>query len=412
MALFFFICFATSLLYLFSSKKQIMDLVFPVERYNHTDIMSEIGDKSDEYMLLRKTYDAKLPENDTKRMKNFVHSLRKRKYSPIMKDQMAYDIHDCPFDPPDYYPLAWNVADVLDNWAPDDPTPRLHIYQGLCVFDFETERDKAMNYRAAEVPFVVRDDPQVLKTTERWNQPGYMDKLLGERKHRTEYSPNNHFMYWANADKFPAGWKPPTKMIKMKYQDWLSHANFTDLSKIGPDMEHWYFRLVGCGKLQQGKCDKAPSEYLFDELPFFQPRRANNLYMVKPKKQAGIHCRFGMNGVIAENHFDGSRNMVALLGGERRYILAHPKQCNNLALYKKGHPSSRHSAVDWSNPNWNKFPQFRDAEVNEVVLQAGDVLYLPTYWFHHIISLDLNFQCNTRSGIDKKYEDEIDECGF
>jgi len=295
---------------------------------------------------------------------------------------------------------------------PTIPTSRLNIYQEICVFDFETERAKAMNYRANEVPFVVRNDPQVLKTTERWNQPGYMDKLLGNTKHRTEYSPNNHFMYWSNAGKAPEGWKPPTKLIKMRYQEWLAHANFTDVSKIGPDMEHWYYRLIGCGTYRRGKCDKESSEYLFDELSFFQPRPENNLYLVKPKKQAGIHCRFGMNGVIAENHFDGSRNMVALMGGERRYILSHPNQCKNLALYSKGHPSSRHSAVDWSNPNWNKFPEFRDAEVNEVVLQAGDVLYLPTYWFHHIISMDLNFQCNTRSGIDKKYEDEIDECGF
>jgi len=413
MALFFFICFVISMLWLVCQKNQITTILFPVEPYNHTDLLSHVGDKSDEYMMLRKMYDAKLPENDTQRMKEFVHSLRKRKYTPIMKDQMTYDIHDCPYEPPANYPLAWNVADVLENWAPDDPTPHLHIYQGLCVFDFETERAKAMNYRANEVPFIVRDDPQVLKSTERWNQPGYMDKLLGDGNHRTEYSPNNHFMYWFNAGKNnPKGWKPPTEMKKMPYQEWLSHANFTDDSRLGPDMEHWYYRLIGCGTFKSGKCDPFSSEYLFDELAFFQPRAENDLYLVKTKKQQGIHCRFGMKGVIAENHFDGSRNMVALLGGERRYILAHPNQCNNLALYKKGHPSSRHSAVDWSNPNWNKFPQFRDAEVNEVVLQAGDVLYLPTYWFHYIISLDLNFQCNTRSGVDKKYEDEIDECGF
>ena len=113
-----------------------------------------------------------------------------------------------------------------------------------------------------------------------------------------------------------------------------------------------------------------------------------------------------------ENHFDGARNMVALMGGERRYILSHPDQCENLALFPKGHPSARHSAVDWSNPDLNKFPQFRYAEANEVVLQAGDVLYLPTTWFHFIVSLELNFQCNTRSGMSEEYMSSIHECGF
>ena len=132
--------------------------------------------------------------------------------------------------------------------------------------------------------------------------------------------------------------------------------------------------------------------------------------MVHPSQQKGIHCRFGMKGVIAENHFDGSRNQVVILGGERRYILAHPYECENLALYPKQHPSGRHSAVDWSEPDLEHFPQFKNAMGNEVVMQAGDVLYLPTNWFHYIISLDLNFQCNTRSGRTEDYD--MSSCGF
>ena len=104
--------------------------------------------------------------------------------------------------------------------------------------------------------------------------------------------------------------------------------------------------------------------------------------------------------------------MIALLGGERRYILSHPKECKLLALYPKGHPSGRHSAVDWSDPDIDQFPQFADAKANEIVLQAGDVLYLPTYWFHYIISLEMNFQCNTRSGISSEYRRFIKDCGF
>lgn len=104
--------------------------------------------------------------------------------------------------------------------------------------------------------------------------------------------------------------------------------------------------------------------------------------------------------------------MIALLGGERRYILAHPKECPRLALYPKGHPSGRHSAVDWSDPDLETFPEFATAKANEIVLQAGDVMYLPTYWFHYIISLELNYQCNTRSGISGEYRDHIHQCGF
>mmetsp|Transcript_1111 Transcript_1111/g.1411 ORF Transcript_1111/g.1411 Transcript_1111/m.1411 type:complete len:161 (-) Transcript_1111:148-630(-) len=136
------------------------------------------------------------------------------------------------------------------------------------------------------------------------------------------------------------------------------------------------------------------------------------LYLTEPEKQKGIHCRFGMKGVIAENHFDGSRNAIVVLGGERRYILSHPDQCELLTLFPKEHPSARHSAVDWSAPDLESFPNFHQAITNEVVLQAGDVLYLPTNWFHYIISLDLNFQCNTRSGLTQDYMPPIHDCGF
>ena len=81
-------------------------------------------------------------------------------------------------------------------------------------------------------------------------------------------------------------------------------------------------------------------------------------------------------------------------------------------LLPRGHPSARHSAVDWSDPDLESFPTFAKATVNEVVLQPGDVLYLPTNWFHYIISLDLNMQCNTRSGGEKINRKYIEECGF
>ena len=212
-------------------------------------------------------------------------------------------------------------------------------------------------------------------------------------------------------------WQPPTEQLRMTYVTWLEHANVTD-DQLGPDNPHWYFRLIGCGAMgehtEDGSCDKGSSEWLFDELPYFQPRVGEErpFYLIEPKAQKGIHCRFGMKGVIAENHFDLSRNAITLIGGQRRYILSHPNQCKNMNLLPRGHPSARHSAVDWSNPDLQTFPTFEEATVNEVVLQPGDVLYLPTSWFHYIVSLELNMQCNTRSGGERIYREEITDCGF
>ena len=93
-------------------------------------------------------------------------------------------------------------------------------------------------------------------------------------------------------------------------------------------------------------------------------------------------------------------------------MLASPDQCLNMALFDKNHPSARHSEVHWSNPDLERFPNFAKAVGNEVILQAGEALYLPNNWFHHIISLTLNMQCNTRSGKGPEYMQEIHDCGF
>jgi Cupin-like domain len=443
------------------------------EMYRVPNSMKIVGDRSDRYVQLRMEIDALLPVQQYDRSLNFVKQLIQSnpyqhhtgivqpaiqedihsnvisideglKEPKVIQQQQqhnsdqvmnpTYDIYNCPDVPPEGYPFAWNMIQILKNWSPDNTKPPSSniIYQSLCVFDYTIDYEKAITYRNAELPFVVMNDPAVAETVERWNAPGYVQRLMGTALHRTEYSENNHFMYYVPPPKnkrirrgmkdnnkngksnniVPAGWKAPTQLLRMSYMEWLHHANITDDTLLGPDHPHWYYRLIGCGGTgNDGSCDTESSEYLFDELTFFQPRQ-DQLYIVEPEEQKGIHCRFGMKGVIAENHFDGSRNAIVLLGGSRRYILAHPNQCEQLALYPKGHPSARHSAVDWSNPDLDTYPQFGHALGNELVLTAGQVLYLPTEWFHYIISLELNYQCNTRSGITKHYRQYIKQCGF
>jgi hypothetical protein len=43
-----------------------------------------------------------------------------------------------------------------------------------------------------------------------------------------------------------------------------------------------------------------------------------------------------------------------------------------------------------------------DAPTLSTVLKAGEVLYIPSHWFHYIVSLQKSAQCNTRSGINEE----------
>lgn len=213
-------------------------------------------------------------------------------------------------------------------------------------------------------------------------------------------------MFWrVNKQNKLKGFVPPTDVVKLSYSEWRDRALAMEDKPHQQEEEHWYFRLNG----------ELPriNPYLYDELPFFKAQAESTLFMVEPEQARGINCRFGMKGVVAECHFDVSRNWIVLLGGARRYILSHPNQCVHMEMFPAMHPSGRHSRVDWSHPPMDDPSRpFSKATANEVVLQAGDAMYLPTNWLHFIVSLSLNYQCNARSGITTEYHNDIRQCGF
>jgi hypothetical protein len=318
---------------------------------------------------------------------------------------------DCPAVPAPGYPQHHPMTTIVTNWNPDHTEiPSVH-YDSLCHFDYQNREDnaKAWKYREAEVPFVIYNVPDVDRVVKRWSNVDFLEKKLGEHLYTTETSRDNHFMYHRGpSQKYLRGsveldnkmYRPPTNTTHVTYERWLENAVKAQ-NKTLEDRVHEYFRVSS--NLDGG------NQWLFDELPFFKPRKS--LFVKDPEGQQGLHCRFGMRSVISEAHFDGSRNTIAMVSGLRRWIIAHPEQCKNLNLLPRDHPSARHSSVDWSNPDvYNKFPEFKQLKGLEIILQPGDVLYLPTYWIHYIVSLNVNVQCNTRSGSSYENEHVINDC--
>lgn len=43
--------------------------------------------------------------------------------------------------------------------------------------------------------------------------------------------------------------------------------------------------------------------------------------------------------------------------------------------------------MDFEKPDYTRFPHFKDVEGSETVIEPGEVLYIPIYWFHHVESL-------------------------
>lgn len=81
-------------------------------------------------------------------------------------------------------------------------------------------------------------------------------------------------------------------------------------------------------------------------------------------------------------------------------------------LYQRDHPEARHAKADWSALNFDDYPDMRNASGTDVLVRAGEVLYIPSYWFHYIVSTGHSIQCNTRSGSARRGRSDIEACGF
>jgi hypothetical protein len=103
--------------------------------------------------------------------------------------------------------------------------------------------------------------------------------------------------------------------------------------------------------------------------------------------------RLWMGGAstITPLHHDSSNILFGQVYGRKRVRLIPPCEIGNLAC-----ETTCFSSIDVDNPDFERFPAFRDVTVLETVVGPGDLLLLPIGWWHAVRSLEpsisLSFQ--------------------
>ena len=93
----------------------------------------------------------------------------------------------------------------------------------------------------------------------------------------------------------------------------------------------------------------------------------------------------GYNGNITRTHRDDVYNLINLYRGKKKVKLFNPK--DKKYLYLK---DDVYSDVNLENINYFKHPKIIFATEYIANLKAGEILYIPHEWFHHVKSLDNN----------------------
>jgi hypothetical protein len=91
-------------------------------------------------------------------------------------------------------------------------------------------------------------------------------------------------------------------------------------------------------------------------------------------------------------HNDFPNNLACCAVGRRRFTLFPPDQFANLYVGPLDHtPAGRPvSMVDLRQPDFDKFPRFREALANAKVaeLDPGDAIFIPSMWWHHVEAIE------------------------
>lgn len=107
-------------------------------------------------------------------------------------------------------------------------------------------------------------------------------------------------------------------------------------------------------------------------------------------KENVINAWIGPPNTISGFHADTANNVYAQIKGKKRFIICSTK------FNKTMYPSKKHiygavaSEVDINNFDVKKYPKFKENEFLNVVLEPGDVLYVPQNWWHYVQALDFS----------------------
>lgn len=102
-------------------------------------------------------------------------------------------------------------------------------------------------------------------------------------------------------------------------------------------------------------------------------------------------------GVFTQSHFDELENFNIALAGRKRFVLSPPgfREYYPRSLFRGFGDKSR--AFDFDDVDPRRFPRLaaKLAERRELILEPGQMLYVPLGWWHQVESLDeMNINLN------------------
>ncbi|AKJ01609.1 lysine-specific demethylase 8 [Archangium gephyra] len=103
----------------------------------------------------------------------------------------------------------------------------------------------------------------------------------------------------------------------------------------------------------------------------------------------------GARGTISGLHYDIFDNVLAQVSGRKLLKLVSPEQSDCVYVSRKYDFLTYPSEVAVEAWDRVRHPRFAEADVAEVILEPGDVLFIPKKWWHYTCALDTSISVNS-----------------
>lgn len=177
---------------------------------------------------------------------------------------------------------------------------------------------------------------------------------------------------------------PPEVAGRIFYNDTLSGFNF--LRNRLP-MATVVEQVLRYSQFPNPPAVAVQSALIKDCLPGFET--ANRLSVLEESVQPRIWLG---NAITTPTHLDEWNNIGCVACGRRRFTLFPPEQIANLYIGPLDYAptGAPMSLVQLATPDFQRYPKFRTALAASVSaeLAAGDAIYIPPLWWHHVESLE------------------------
>ena len=213
------------------------------------------------------------------------------------------------------------------------------------------------NYYSTNTPVIMTDMMSDWPALHSWN-PNYLKSKYGNASVEVQFGRESDPNYEINLEK---------------HRKKISLREYTDLVEKSGSTNDFY--MVA----NNGNLENKELKGLYED--FEMPESLLNM----EKRKERVFFWFGPKGTVTPIHHDPMNVMMAHVYGRKRWRLMAPDSTpliyNDVGVF---------SRVDLENPDYDKYPMFKDINIIEEVLSPGEIIFVPVGWWHQVKALDIS----------------------